>query len=349
MRYSHGGDIYTYGDMLDFSVNVNPLGISEHVTEAAKRGIEQAEAYPDSRCRKLREKLSQRQGLPQEYYVFGNGAAEIFYTLVLAEKPKQAFLPVPAFSEYERALRTVGCRIKYYRTKRENAFCIDEAFLSELNEQIDIVFLCSPGNPAGAVTDRKLLIRAVQLCEKFQIRLVADECFAGLLEEPEKYSIIKETVRYPHLTVVRAFTKTFAMPGLRLGYGITSDRRLAEKVEQMRQPWSVSIPAQEAGIAALDEESMVREAGKLISEERHFLEEHLDRLGMEYIPSDANYILLYSETDLFNEMKKRNILIRDCADYRGLAKGWYRIAVRRRSENQILVRAFEEIMKEAGR
>lgn len=349
MRYSHGGDIYTYGDLLDFSVNINPLGISEHVAEAAKRGIEKAEAYPDCQCRKLREKLARRQGMPETYYVFGNGAAEIFYTLVLAEKPEKALLPVPAFSEYERALNTVGCRINYYGTEKEKGFCIDETFLNALNEETDIVFLCSPGNPAGAVTDRKLLLKAAQLCEKFQIRLVVDECFGGLLEEPEAHSVIKETVRYPHLIVVRAFTKTFAMPGLRLGYGVTSDTGLTEKMEQMRQPWSVSIPAQEAGIAALDEEARVREAAGLIAEERRFLEEQLERLGIETISSEANYILMYSEKDLFHELKKDKILIRDCSDYRGLTKGWYRIAVRKRKENQILIRSLEKIVKEGGR
>ena len=120
-------------------------------------------------------------------------------------------------------------------------------------------------------------------------------------------------------------------------------------MEQMRQPWSVSVPAQEAGIAALDEETRVREAGRLISEERSFLEEQLQRLGIEYVPSKANYILMRCGIDLFHELKKHNILIRDCSDYRGLEKGWYRTAVRRRRENQILVQALEKIIKEAGR
>ena len=160
---------------------------------------------------------------------------------------------------------------------------------------------------------------------------------------------MNETARCPYLTVVRAFTKTFAMPGIRLGYGITSDAGLTEKMEQMRQPWSVSVPAQEAGIAALDEEARVREAGRLISEERRFLEEQLQRLGIEYVPSDANYILMHSRIDLFHELKKHNILIRDCSDYRGLGKGWYRTAVRGRRENQILIQALEKIIKEAGR
>ena len=99
MKYGHGGDIYTYKNMLDFSVNINPLGPPKRVTEAAKRGVELAYAYPDSQCRKLREKLARKQNIPEDSYIFGNGAAELIYTLVLAERPEQALIPVPAFSE----------------------------------------------------------------------------------------------------------------------------------------------------------------------------------------------------------------------------------------------------------
>ena len=134
MIYEHGGDIYTYNDMLDFSVNVNPLGTPERVIAAAKRGVQSAAVYPDSRCRKLREKLSGKQEVSENNYVFGNGAAELIYTLVLAEKPLKALIPVPAFSEYERALQSVGCEIKYFYTKENNYFCIDNNFLNKLEK-----------------------------------------------------------------------------------------------------------------------------------------------------------------------------------------------------------------------
>lgn len=350
MRYSHGGDIYTHENMLDFSVNVNPLGMSAHVEAAAKRGIEHSEAYPDSRCRKLRKKLADSQGLPEEYYIFGNGAAEIFYMLVLAEKPGQVLLPVPAFSEYERALHTVGSKIRYYYTKEENRFCIDEQFPDELNEEQDMIFLCSPGNPAGCMISRDLLYRTAERCEQLQIRLVLDECFVELIRKPDDFSMIGELRRYPHLVIVRAFTKTYAMPGLRLGYGITADIELAEKMERIHQPWSVSIPAQEAGAAALDETVRTEAARLLIAREKQFLEEQLDRMKISYISSDVNYILMRSEKDLFDGLKRRGILIRDCSDYRGLGKGWYRTAVRTHEDNLHLVRALKEITEtEAAR
>ena len=122
MEYGHGGDIYTYRDMLDFSVNVNPFGPSEAVLEAAKRGIDKCCAYPDSQCRALKAALAEKLGVPQEYILPGNGAADLFFSLVTAEKPKKALIPVPAFSEYERALRTADCQIRYYQTEEKENF-----------------------------------------------------------------------------------------------------------------------------------------------------------------------------------------------------------------------------------
>lgn len=345
MIYGHGGDIYTYQGMMDFSVNVNPLGPPQRVIEAAKRGAELAAAYPDSRCGRLREKLSQRQGIPGECYIFGNGAAELLYNLVLAEKPGRALIPVPAFSEYEQALRTVGCEIKYYQTKQDNGYCIDSNFLSELNEEIDLVFLCSPTNPSGRAADRYLLCQAAERCERFGIRMVLDECFMEFLQRPEAHSMIRETGDHRQLFTMRAFTKTYAMPGLRLGYGISSDHELLERMNRARQPWNVSIPAQEAGIAALDESEYVKTARKLIAEERLYLEKVLEELGIKYISSDVNFILIHTEKALFEEMKKYGILIRDCGNYRGLEKGWYRIAVRTHEANMRLVNALEDICR----
>ena len=151
MIYGHGGDIYTHKPDLDFSVNVNPLGPPEGVVRAAKQGAERMAAYPDSRCRMLREKLSLKQGIAEDHYIFGNGAADLIYRLALAEKPGRALIPIPAFSEYEQALKTVECGITYYETKPESCFCIDEHFPKELDAQYDMVFLCSPTNPSGQV------------------------------------------------------------------------------------------------------------------------------------------------------------------------------------------------------
>lgn len=341
MIYGHGGDIYTYQDMLDFSVNVNPLGTPERVITAAKRGVESAAVYPDSRCGRLREKLAGKQNLPEESYIFGNGAADIIYTLVLAEKPKRALIPVPAFSEYEQALECAGCEIKYYYTKENNCFCIDDDFLKELKKDVDIVFLCSPVNPSGHRLDKQLMKQAADICEENGIRLVVDECFVEFLQETEKYSMIDNVKKYRQLFILRAFTKIYAMAGLRLGYGISSDCGLLERMERASQPWSVSVPAQEAGIAALDEDMYVENARNLIVKERDYLERELKKMGIKFVSSDVNFILLYTRINLFDKMRNHGILIRNCENYRGLGRGWYRVAVRTHEENFCLINALK--------
>lgn len=348
MIYGHGGDIYTYKNMLDFSVNVNPLGPPACAVEAAKRGAELMTVYPDSGCRELRKKLSGMQSIQEMQYIFGNGAADLIYRLVLAEKPKKALIPVPAFSEYEQALKTVGCEITYYETKPDQCFCIDSHFLEKLDEQYDMVFLCSPTNPSGQVIDKDLLIQVAEICAARRIRMVLDECFIEFLENAEAVSMLRETERYSQIFLLRAFTKIYAMPGIRLGYGVSSDTSLLGRMEESGQPWSVSVPAQMAGTAVLDENAYVQEARRLISEERQFLENELNSMGIKFISSKANFILLYTDIDLFGRLKLKGILIRDCANYRGLGKGWYRIAIRTHEENKRLTDALK-LIKEASR
>lgn len=347
MRYTHGGDIYTYGETIDFSVNINPLGPSKTVIDAAKKALLQSAAYPDCKCRKLKEKLADELHTEGRMLVFGNGAAELLYTLVLAEKPKKALLPIPSFSEYERALKTVECEIKYYQTKKDNGFCIDFDFLEELTEEVDIIFLCSPCNPSGKKTDIALLKKIADRCEQEKIRLVLDECFLDFENAPESLFDKINISHYPHLFLLRAFTKTYAIPGIRLGYGLTSDEKLLEKMEMMRQPWNVSVIAQAAGIAALDEKERVMQMRRIVQEERIEIEKQLHRLNIDFISSDANFILMNSEINLFEELLKYGILIRDCKDYRGLGTGWYRIAVRQRHENEQLIKALKEITEKS--
>ena len=346
MRTVHGGDIYTYQGMLDFSVNVNPLGPSGRVLRAAEEGVRHMEAYPDIRCRRLRARLAEKLDVPGGSLLFGNGAADLIYTLALAEKPKRALVAVPAFSEYEKALQAAGCGIEYYETEKKDLFCITEEFPDRLDGGMDMLFLCAPSNPAGRVTKREILVRTAERCEDLGIRFVLDECFMGFLPEEESFSLRKEAPRFRKLFLLRSFTKLHAMPGLRLGYGISSDPDLIRRMEGASQPWSVSVPAQEAALAALEDDGRVERTRVLVREQRQRLENALAGLGVDYIPSQANYILLYSEYDLFREFAQRGILIRDCSDYRGLGKGWYRIAVRTEQENGRLLKALEEILQE---
>lgn len=346
MEYIHGGDIYTYEGMTDFSVNINPFGPSGQVLEAVRTEAAHIGAYPDSRCRKLRSALSERYGISEENFIFGNGAAELIFSAVFAGRPRRAVLTAPSFAEYAMALEAAGCEVVYHYVGEEESFRLTERYMEELTEDVDMIFLCSPDNPSGQVIDLPLLDRIIGRCGELGIRAVIDQCFCEFLEWSYSILPVEAVLDKPWVLLLRAFTKMHAMPGLRLGYGICSDRAFLEKMELVTQPWNVSVPAQAAGLAALSETERVQRTRAYVARERRRIEKELEHMGITYYPSAVNYILLYSRYDLSALLKEHNILIRDCSNYEGLRKGYYRIAVKMRKENDMLLKALREICVE---
>lgn len=344
--HKHGGDIYQKDALIDFSANINLMGISESVINAACEGVRRSANYPDVECRELRRSISEAVKVPADYIICGNGAADIIYSMVLALKPKKALLPVPSFYEYEKALSILDCQVEYFLLKKENRFHLQEDFLDSITEDIDIIFLCNPNNPTGNLTERRLMDRIIQKCEALSIWLVVDECFLDFVKEGNSYSVREQVENTKHLMILKAFTKLYAMPGLRLGYGISSNLAFLSQMREVSQPWNVSIPAQLAGIAALKEVEYVETSLALIRKERNYLLEELTKLGFEVYGSGANYIFFEAAAGLTPYCYERGILIRDCSNYQGLGEGYYRIAVRNHHENIQLIKVLEEAVKE---
>lgn len=341
--YIHGGDVYRHPEVLDFSANINPLGTPEQVVRAAQESILRISSYPDALQEKLKKKLAEYEQVPEEWLICGNGAAELIFTLVQALRPKKALIPVPTFAEYEQALKGVGCKIRYVKLRKEDEFRLGEDILSELEGDIDLVFICNPNNPTGLLTEPALLHKIVRRCRERKIWLVVDECFLDFVPEPEVHTLKEMLADCDHLFLLKAFTKRYAMAGLRLGYGITSSQELMEAMEQRLQPWNVSIPAQEAGAAALEETEYVERARQMVKTERETLKRELRTLGYRVYDSQANYIFFFGEKDLGERLLAQGILIRDCSNYPGLTAGYYRIAVKNQQENQKLVEALEKV------
>ena len=227
MILEHGGDrtgfMEKYGrEPLDFSVNISPLGMPEGAFRAASEALLHADRYPDPLCRKLRAALAAHHNVPTENIVCGAGAADLIYRLGAAVRPKRALIPVPAFSEYEKALRLRRCEIRRYYLDEKRDFRLDEGVLSALTPEIDLVFLCEPGNPAGVTTDPSLLRRILARCREHKILLAVDECFLPFVDEEK--SMISE-LGEGGVLIFRAFTKFYAMAGLRIGYCITDESR----------------------------------------------------------------------------------------------------------------------------
>ena len=338
----HGGDVYRHPQAIDFSANMNPLGVPPKVIEAAIESLSRINNYPDVFKSKLREALALYEGIASENIICGNGAAELIFALALALKPQKALLPVPTFAEYEQALQAVDCDIEYYQMVKN--FALDEDILMHIDKGCDILFLCNPNNPTGLVIDHDLMMKIVEKCQKCQTFLVVDECFQDFVETDKVQSLKKELSKYPQVFLLKAFTKRYAMPGIRLGYGLCKDLDVLKKMTLVMQPWNISIPAEAAGIAALKEQEYVEEAQKLVKEEREYLMDKLYSLPLKVYQSQANYIFFEGPDNLHEQCLQQNILIRDCSNYRGLLKGYYRIAVRNHEENEKLIAVLNKIL-----
>lgn len=346
----HGGDWagfeQEYGRTpLDFSANVSPLGLPDSVKQAIITALDSAGRYPDPLCRTLCEKLGLRHRLPSEYILCGNGAADLIYRLVLAAKPKTALVTAPSFAEYEEALCLTGCHVRHFYLHPENDFAVTEDILEQITPQLDMLFLCEPNNPTGKTTERMLLQRILEQCAQTGTLLIADECFNEFLDDPDTHTLQGELTKFPNLLILKAFTKWYAMAGVRLGYALCGNSSLLDKMRQSGQPWSVSALAQAAGCAALDETEYSKRLKELIRQERPQMMNGLKRLGCRVYPGEANYLLFYHvDTQLVPKLRKKGILLRDCSNYAGLGPGWYRTAVRTEKENQAFLSEMKMVL-----
>ncbi|WP_167957185.1 pyridoxal phosphate-dependent aminotransferase [Anaerosporobacter faecicola] len=342
--YVHGGDIYRHNPEHDFSANINPLGVNEHIMKAAADSLKDMGNYPDVSCTKLRMELSKKLSINPDWLYFGNGAADVLFTLIHALKPKRALLLSPTFSEYEQALQSVDCSIAYYSLTEENAFTLLPDYLQLLTDELDLIILCNPNNPVGNTIPMSTLQAILTTCVTRGIRVIMDECFNDFLDNTEENTLTNELATYNNLCILKAFTKMYAMAGLRLGYLITSNTAVLAHMNKVSQPWSVSVPAQAAGVAAVHEDEYVACTKRYVRKERDYLCAELESMGIRVYKPEANYIFFHHDTDWYRELLKYKILIRDCSNYKGLTKGYYRIAVRKREENQHLIRVMKKII-----
>ena len=347
-KFQHGGNIHrTKGILYDFSANTNPLGMPENVKAALKRRVIKWEHYPDPDCSRLNTQLSLWEGIPGRWIACGNGSADLIFRLALADQPRRAMVLAPTFTEYEKALCSVNCEVVHHYLKEDEQFRVTDRLLQAIDETMDMVVLCNPNNPTGQLIEAEMIEKIIDKCCRFGIRLVLDESALDFVQKGAQYSGKQFMARCANLVILKTFSKIFAIPGIRLGYVMSSDSELLHYMGEIGQAWSVSSPAETAGLAALarENEAYVYQTQNMIEQERQYLEQGLQRLGFEVIPSQANFILFKSEWELIEPLKSRSILVRGGDCYEGLSQNYYRIAVRSREENEILLAALADIIE----
>lgn len=352
IKEQHGGNIYKkakelgipQNEILDFSANINPLGIPGHVRKAMVEAIDGTINYPDPEAAGLREKISQYDGISPDYVVCGNGGADMLYRLAYGLKPAKVLLPVPSFSEYEEAFRAGGAEFVCY--EMEEDLTIREDILDRISGEIDLVVVCNPNNPTGILTEKELLVRILEKAEEVGARVLIDECFLEICEEWETYSLIPDLERFPNGIILKSFTKLFAIPGVRLGYTLCSDSAVNERLTLAGQAWPVSYIAQKAGEAAYSDPEYRKKVVRLVSEERAWMKSALGQLPIHLYDGRANYLFFQAPgvEDLDRRLEAYGIMIRNCSNYRNLGPDYWRVAVKSHQENKRLLKALSEVL-----
>ena len=348
--YGHGGNAVFEANKsgaIDLSASINPLGIPVGVRDAIIREITNCDRYPDSSSRKLRKKIADFEGVDPNRVFCGNGASDVIFRLPGAVRARKAMVAAPSFSDYERSSLSFGAEVFRYPLFAENSFDLDYGFLDSIRyEAPDLIFLCNPNNPTGRLIETGLIEEVLCYSEKTGAHVVVDECFIDFVEQSARYTSKVFLDMYPNLIILKAFTKTFALPGIRLGYAICADEKLISSLCYHGADWPVSNLAQAAGVAAFEvAESYIRSTVEFVACERVTMESRLSALGYNVIPASANYVLMQNPYSfcLYDELDKMGIRIRSCGSFHGLDDSYCRIAVSNSAVNNRLLSAVERI------
>ena len=379
----HGGNIYkvfrekNIKEILDYSSNINPYGIPESLKKRITENLEVLERYPDPDYVELRQKLANLNKVNLSDIILGNGATEIIFLFMKVINPKKILIVSPTFGEYERAVKateisgdTVSLsssngdnknienkkiEIEYFELKESDDFKLNIGNLkNELEKKYDLLIICNPNNPTGKFLKLAETEEILKECNKYDTKLFIDEAFIEFLADGMKESIINTEENKKNLFVTRAFTKFFAIPGLRLGYGMYFDKELEKKISEKKEPWSVNNFAEMAGSTVLDDAEYIEKTLKWIAEEKKYMYEKLNEIsGMKVYETEVNFITGKIDEKLFSEgvnvkilrekMLEQGILIRDASNFKFLDERFFRLAIKDRESNKRVIEVLKEI------
>lgn len=355
----HGGNIYRIArekgieNLLDYSANINPLGISEKLKEEVANSWELFERYPDPHYVELKKTLAKHSGVGRERIVVGNGATEIIFLYCKTVNPKKALIVMPTFAEYERALNTVGCQVDYFDLRESEDFKIDvDRLKEELKKDYDLLVVCNPNNPTGKFIKLQKMREIVAAAGETDTRLMIDEAFIEFVEGDYTESVA--TLGEKHVFAVRALTKFFAIPGVRLGFGICNDMELIEKMETHREPWTVNTLAEISAKVLLEDEEYIERSKKWIEAEKDYMYRGLEK-GVKIKPykTETNFILVkllgdITSGELRDRMIDEGVVIRDASNFPFLGDKFVRLAVKGRETNSQVIERIVRVTNEAG-
>ena len=375
MSKIHGGNIFQFAheqriepyEVVDFSANINPLGPSQRGLDALNAQLRYISHYPDATNDDVLNAIADTYGMDKHQITVGNGAAELLYAICRLPGYTGAFVPAPGFSEYKEALEAskIPVRDIFYRPREDDnekpyfevPYLALETFAAELKGQDGriIVFLGNPNNPDGTLLDKDHIRTVASMLKDANSLLVIDESFIDFVGndplQDNEHSMRSLVNEFDNIIVVHSFTKFYAVPGLRIGAAFTNET-LITQLQQYIPSWSVNTLAQAYTKAALNDVDYIKRTKQELNEERAFMYNALDDIeGITVYPPSANFILFQVNQEgitanyINEELKKYNMIVRNCDSYVGLTNHWVRIAIKDHDTNIKLVDKLTDILK----
>ena len=352
----HGGNIAEISrkynlkaeTIIDFSSNINPLGYPGAVQNILRKEENCIATYPDSDSTELRKEIAKRIDSDLRTILVGNGSTELIYLIPRVIKPKCALISAPTFSEYEKSLLPIQCELRLFSLKEKDNFKVNIDTVTSLLPQIDILYLCNPNNPTGVLLGYSDINALLGEAEKRGVLVVVDESF---MDFTDNESVTVEVKKRKNLIVIKSLTKIYGIPGLRLGY-LVANSKIVNSLNHHREPWTVNILAQKAGVTCLKDEKFIVKTKRFITREKRYLSGELNKIkGLKPCDSSTNYILIkllkpgLTSGRVYERMAKQGLLIRDCRSFRGLGSNYIRVAVRKRKENNLLIKRLKSALE----
>jgi cobyric acid synthase CobQ/L-threonine-O-3-phosphate decarboxylase len=348
--YEHGGNIYAAAKsksvktelLLDFSANINPLGPPEWLRSCVSRELDTILHYPDPTASSLKKCIAQKYTLPMQNILVANGTTELLYLLPLVLDCKRAVIPVPCYIDYLKVMDMAGVEMKTVELREDRSFAVDLTQLDLLLTPGDLLILGNPNNPTGRCVDSAELQKLAQKHPK--VMFLIDEAFLEFVDGQKSLAGTENNIITLH-----SLTKFYAIPGLRLGYGVFP-QSIAAKLQKLLPPWSVNSLAQKVGERAiLDGEYQKQTRTACLENKKSFRKALSNYKDLKIFQTEANYFLIRlmgscTVAELKQHLAVKNILIRDCANYLGLGNEFFRIAIRNKKENQQFCEALSTIL-----
>ena len=360
--HQHGGDLDAIerkyqipkSEIMDFSGNINPLGFPESVKNVLARNLDIISTYPDKNYTALRESIAQYTGAAAENITVGNGSTELIATFIQSVNAKKSIILGPAYSEYEHELTLIGSDFSYFPLEEKNDFVVDiEQLLSQLTSEIGFFVVCNPNNPTGTAISVPQMEILLEHCKKNNIAVMVDETYIEFSDNLNEICSIPLTNKFDNLFVIRGVSKFFAAPGLRLGYGITSNAAFHALLKMHQDPWSVNILASFAGQHLFSDYEFMLKTQKLISDERKkALFEFKTWKNIKAYDSSSNFILLRLLTDkitsaeIFEKLIIKKLLIRDASSFTFLDNTYLRFCILLPEQNTLLIRELKSLVED---